>query len=295
MQTTTPKSPKTSSGITIEQMRRTVFRVKFDPGQKFLFISDVHYDAVKCDRELLVKHLTQAKRQNAAVFIFGDWFDLMQGKWDPRGTYSDLRPEYKSITYLDDVINDTVEFLKNYKDVIRFIGRGNHETNIEKRMHTSPLDRVAALHNANGGNVTIGGYSGWLMMTMSKGEGMDKSRATSNVHFHHGFGGNAPRSKGVLAADIDQMQFPDASVIVRGHTHQKWHVPVVVDRISRHGNLYQERVHHLRTGSYKLLGDRFGGWSTEKGFNTPTLGGWWLSASRMQRTEQISWEIQEAD
>ena len=46
------------------------------------------------------------------------------------------------------IIDDTVAFFENYKGVIRFMGRGNHETNIEKRMHTSPLDRVAALHNA---------------------------------------------------------------------------------------------------------------------------------------------------
>jgi hypothetical protein len=219
----------------------------------------------------------------------------MQGKWDPRGTYSDLRPEYKSITYLDDVINDTVEFFKDYKDVIRFIGRGNHETNIEKRMHTSPLDRVAALHNANGGNVVIGGYAGWLQMRMRKSADSHVTRNTSNVHFHHGYGGNAPRSKGVLAVDLDQMQFPDASIIVRGHTHQKWYVPQVVDRVTQDGNLYQERVHHLRTGSYKLLGDRFAGWATEKGFNTPVLGGWWVTATRNRKSERIEWTINEAN
>ena len=123
-----------------------------------------------------------------------------------------------------------------------------------------------------------------------------KIRDTSNVHFHHGFGGNAPRSKGVLAVDLDQMQFPDAQIIVRGHTHQKWYVPTVVDRISVKGVLYQQRVHHLRTGSYKLLGDRFAGWATEKGFNTPTLAGWWLTATRdRQQKEQIKWEINEAN
>ena len=293
MSTTTPKSPKTSSGITIEQVSRTVHRVGISSGERMLFISDVHYDAVKCDRDMLRRHLNQAKKDGASVFIFGDWFDLMQGKWDPRGTYSDLRPEYKSIRYLDDVIDDTVAFFENYKGVIRFMGRGNHETNIEKRMHTSPLDRVAALHNANGGNITVAGYAGWLLMNMVRGNG--RTRAVSKVHYHHGYGGNAPRSKGVLAVDIDQMQFPDADIIVRGHTHQKWMVPSVVDRCSSNGVLSQQRVSHLRLGSYKKLGDRFGGWSTEKGFNTPTLGGWWLTATRNQVTEKIEWKITEAN
>lgn len=275
----------------IQQINRTAFRVKAEQNQKFLFISDVHFDAVKCDRERLTRHLDQAKKDGAAVFVFGDWFDLMQGKYDPRGNYSDLRPEYKSITYLDDVIEDTVRFLDLYKGTIKFISRGNHETNIEKRLHTSPLDRVAALHNNSGGDIVIGGYSGWLLVQMIRNE---KSAASSKIHFHHGFGGNAPRSKGVLAVDLDQMQFPDADVIVRGHTHQKWHVPVVVDRITDYGNHYQSRVHHLRTGSYKKLGDRFGGWATEKGFNTPTLGGWWLTMERNLKPEGLRWKIEEA-
>ena len=58
----------------IQQLNRTAFRVLADAGQKFLFISDVHFDAMKCDRELLTKHLTEAKREGAKVFVFGDWF-----------------------------------------------------------------------------------------------------------------------------------------------------------------------------------------------------------------------------
>jgi len=275
----------------ISYINRTAFRVDIENGQEMLFISDVHYDSTKCDRELLSKHLDEARKRGAKVFVFGDWFDLMQGKYDPRGNYSDLRPEYKSITYLDDVIEDSAKFLEEYKHQIVFIGRGNHETNIEKRLHTSPLDRLAAIHNQNGGNVIIGGYSGWLMCHIKSG---DNSKAMSAIHFHHGYGGNAPRSKGVLGVDIDQMQFPDASVIVRGHTHQKWHVPVVVDRISERGNAYQQRVHHLRTGSYKKLGDRFAGWAVEKNFNTPTLGGWWLTAKRNRSNHRIDWKVEEA-
>jgi len=275
----------------IEWVSRTAFKVPCDNNQKFLFISDVHFDATKCDRDLLKKHLDEAQKEGAQVFVFGDWFDLMQGKYDPRGTYSDLRPEYKSITYLDDVIEDSAEFLLKYKDVISFMGRGNHETNIEKRLHTSPLDRLAQLVNSGGGRIFIGGYSGWLNFQVRSA---GKAKATTLCHFHHGYGGNAPRSKGVLGVDIDQMQFPDADLIVRGHTHQKWHVPVMVDRISATMIPSQQRVHHLRLGSYKKLGDRFAGWAVEKNFNTPTLGGWWLQIQRHRNPDKAVWEITEA-
>jgi len=277
--------------MNVKQQHRTVHSVEVTQNhQPFLFISDVHFDSTKCDRDLLVKHLKKAREIGAKVFVFGDWFDLMQGKWDPRGTYSDLRPEYKSITYLDDVVQDSAEFLSDYLDIIVFFGRGNHETAIEKRMHTSPLDRLAYALNQKGGNVCVAGYSGWLKVEIFFN---GKKRCNTFVHYHHGFGGNAPRSKGVLRCDLDQMQFPDASLIVRGHTHQKWHLPITVDRITRYGNLYQESTHHLQLGSYKLLGDRFAGWATEKGFQTPRLGGWFPTL-HVDNNDMPYWTIKEA-
>ncbi len=96
------------------------------------------------------------------------------------------------------------------------------------------------------------------------------------VHYHHGYGGNAKRSKGVLNNDLDLAQFPDADFIVRGHDHNKWYHPVTVDRINQKMKLEQRTRYMMRLGSYKKLGDRFAGWATEKGFNTPTLGGWWV-------------------
>ena len=65
----------------------------------FLLIADTHFDSIKCDRKLLKKHLDQAKEKNAKIFIFGDWFDCMGGKWDKRSTKADIRPEYNTQTY----------------------------------------------------------------------------------------------------------------------------------------------------------------------------------------------------
>jgi len=279
----------------IKQVNRTNFDVRFaEREQDFLFISDVHYDSVKCDRAKLRMHLDEAVKINAPVFIFGDWFDLMQGKYDPRGTYSDLRPEYKSITYLDDVIEDSYEFFKKYGDIVKFLGRGNHETNIEKRLHTSPLDRLGQLLRHHGNDVKVGGYAGWIKFSHLRAD--EKTmRASSLLHYHHGFGGNARRSKGVLEVDLDGSQFSQASVIVRGHTHQKWYVPVTTDRVNSKLLPTQHTSHHLRLGSYKMLGDRFSGWATEKGFMTPRLGGWFAKTKVNGVTEQQDWEFKEAN
>ena len=245
-----------------------------------LLLSDVHYDSVKCDRDMLKDHLDKALALKASVYIFGDWFDLMQGMYDPRRSYSSLRPEYKSITYLDDVINDAVEFLEPYREVLAMVGRGNHETNIEKRLSTSPIDRLVG---ALGGGIMAGPYSGWVQLVYSRNANNNGGRHQRMLHFHHGYGGNAPRSKGVLNVDLDQKEWPDADVIVSGHTHQKWHVPMSVERITDRLNTYEDTVHHLKLGSYKKL-DRFAGWEVEKGFQQPRLGGWWMDAE-LRRTK----------
>ena len=245
-----------------------------------LLLSDVHFDSTKCDRDMLKDHLDKALALKASVYIFGDWFDLMQGMYDPRRSYSSLRPEYKSITYLDDVINDAVEFLEPYREVLAMVGRGNHETNIEKRLSTSPIDRLVG---ALGGGIMAGPYSGWVQLVYSRNANNHGGRHQRMLHFHHGYGGNAPRSKGVLNVDLDQKEWPDADVIVSGHTHQKWHVPMSVERITDRLNTYEDTVHHLKLGSYKKL-DRFAGWEVEKGFQQPRLGGWWMDAE-LRRTK----------
>lgn len=38
---------------------------------RYLLISDVHFDSVHCDRDLLTKHLDQALAMNAGVLISG--------------------------------------------------------------------------------------------------------------------------------------------------------------------------------------------------------------------------------
>jgi UDP-2,3-diacylglucosamine pyrophosphatase LpxH len=251
-----------------------------------LLLSDVHFDSTKCDRDMLKDHLDKALALKASVYIFGDWFDLMQGMYDPRRSYSSLRPEYKSITYLDDVINDAVEFLEPYKEVLAMVGRGNHETNIEKRLSTSPIDRLVG---ALGGGIMAGPYSGWVQLVYSRNANNHGGRHQRMLHFHHGYGGNAPRSKGVLNVDLDQKEWPDADVIVSGHTHQKWHVPMSVERITDRLNTYEDTVHHLKLGSYKKL-DRFAGWEVEKGFQQPRLGGWWMDAE-LRRTKHDKVDI----
>ena len=55
-----------------------IFRNNWQP-KKVLLLSDIHWDNPKCDRELLKRHLDQAKEIGADVLLNGDTFCLMQG------------------------------------------------------------------------------------------------------------------------------------------------------------------------------------------------------------------------
>jgi len=240
-----------------------------------LIISDVHFDSKKCARELLTKHLKEAEAKGAFVIINGDFYDLMQGRYDPRHGKYDIRPEYKHANYIDCVINDGADYLGQF-DLQYFIGQGNHETNILKRLETNPIERLVERMNYRKPNSAwMGGYSGWIKFDFEHTSGGNRFGYT--IHYHHGYGGNAPRSKGLLKVDINQMQYPDADLIIRGHDHNKWHVPMTVKRLTHSFEEVEAIVDHLQTGSYKGSSDRFAGWAVEKGFNEPTMGGYWVT------------------
>jgi len=282
--------------MVIEEKSRNIHvlrdTVKSGWKQDYLLCSDIHFDSVHCNRDLLRKHFNQAKEKNARIVIDGDWFDLMQGRYDPRRNYQDIRPEYKSATYLDDVIEDSVEFLKSYVDNIVILGYGNHETAIIKNAQTDPLERLITLLNfTTKAKVHKGGYSGWLVLHMGRTNG---SSMTRRIKYHHGTRGNARRSKGILEIDIDSGKWPDADVIIKGDNHQKWYYPATVrERISASHTIYEDVQHFLRLGSYAdAVGDGFNGWHVEKDFQRSKLGGWWMNLSYLN--DNIDIEIKEA-
>lgn len=89
--------------------------------------SDIHWDNPKCDWDLLKRHLDYCLQESIPMVFNGDTFCLMQGKWDPRGTKSDIRPEHNNIRYLDSIIETAVDFFSPYAHLITVIGYGNHE------------------------------------------------------------------------------------------------------------------------------------------------------------------------
>lgn len=239
--------------------------------------SDIHFDSKMCQRELLKKHLDHTIEMGGFAFLYGDIFDVMGTFRDPRSKPQDIRPEYfTQKPYLDSIVEDAFEFFRPYKDIILLIGRGNHETNIQKRHDTDLLDRLAFMLRQDGGVTVTGGYSGYVIYCFSL---YNTNRVSQRLAYHHGGGGNAQRSKGILHSQLDAMVYSDADIIVSGHDHNKLHDPSNVSyTVDQRGNIKHRRIDWLKLGSYKRNEDSplYAGFEVERKFMPKAMGGYYI-------------------
>ena len=252
--------------------------------------SDIHLDSVKCKRDLLKHDFDQIKDAGGLIFIYGDLLDIMGTYGDRRMRREGLDPQFivKGRSYIDVVIDYAIEFLKPYAENIAFMSYGNHEQTIRDFHDTDPLRRIVyTLNQSPKVNIGLGAYAGWLIFKM-KGRTRDLK-----LHYHHGFGGSAKRSKGVLNVQLEVMRYPDADLLVRGHTHQKWYDPSTArQRITAAGTRFKDKVKYLQMGSYKDgLKDGHGGFEIKKNFTPTDIGGWnvYMESNRI-RKDTFSYE-----
>lgn len=239
-----------------------------------LLTSDIHWDNVACDRELLKKHLDKAVERNALWVDNGDFQCLMQGKFDPRSDQSSLRPEHRGNDYLDRVVNTLADWLEPYARLAVAFGHGNHETNVINRHGVDQTERLCAeLRARYGSKVRTHGIFGAVMFRCYR----STLSRTVTLFRHHGFGSGAPVTRGVIQTNRLAVQFPDPDVFVTGHDHNEWIVPIPRRRITNEGTWYDDEQVHVRIPGYTdLIGDGFEGWNTLKGQQIKGRGAAWL-------------------
>ena len=254
----------------------TTARIDYSSGNTehlFYLTSDLHIDSIHCNRELMFADFDEAKSRGAKILIFGDLFDAMQGKFDPRRSMDELRPEYRSAEYFDVVVKDVARLLKPYADNIMLITPGNHETAVTKNASISLIDRLVWMMNLeNKTNILQGTYGGWVWFLFKFGD--LGNRTSIKLKYHHGFGGDAPVTRGVIHTNRQNVYIKDADIIVNGHNHNAYYVPIVSETLSASGNVVYQTTHHVRTPGYKSeYGDGSSGWAVEKGMVPKPLGG----------------------
>ena len=255
----------------------------YDDSFWVLLSSDRHHDNPKSDNAMELRHLKQAKERNAVIFDGGDLFCAMQGKYDPRGTKKDVKPEHMKGDYLDALVKTAAKFYGPYAKNFAQISPGNHETNIQKRHETNLTERlVTMLNDRHGSNINVGGYTGWVKFQIL----LHGQVHTTNMWYHHGYGGDAPVTKGVIQTNRQAVYLPDAHIVATGHTHNEWQFPLPRIRLSNKGNVYHDEQLHLKLPSYKEeYGDGYGGWHVERGAPPKPVGAMWLRFSCRKTTK----------
>ena len=251
------------------EKRGNVIHVWFDDvssswEQWFLLRSDTHHDSIHCRRDLEKRHLDKARERDAIILDGGDLFDAMQGRFDPRRSYNDVRQEYLiDDKYYDNIVNDTAEFLNPYADLFLLFGRGNHESSVIKNASTDLTDRLVHMLNMNGGHSYSGGYGGYVRLYFSR---QGANRSSCNIKYFHGAGGEAPVTKGMIQTNRQAVYLADADIVWNGHNHNEYITNIKRERLSNKGVLYFDLMTFIRTPGYKDdYGDGFDGWEVERG------------------------------
>lgn len=225
---------------------------KSNQRQSMMLASDVHFDSSHCDIERFTKHLQTANDEKAPVLIAGDFFDAMQGHDDPRRSPEELKEQYAVSSYFDAITRDASNYLSQFEDVpIWLFGLGNHETAVLRKINTNLIERLAYDMRLHGHKAESAGYWGYLRVEMDYVNGRDRQSKT--VYWYHGVSSGAPVTKGVIQANRQSVYIHDADIVLNGHNHQAYWMPMQVERINQKTHEpYTVSVHYFRTPGYKM-------------------------------------------
>lgn len=210
--------------------------------------------------------------------MFGDFFDCMGGKYDPRSNKADLRPELQVANYFDAVVDQAADFLAPYKNNIKLITKGNHETSVLKHQEVDLIERLGTTLNLkHGAEVQTGGYAGYVILRFYTDLANKNGMRKKTLSFTHGYGGAAPVTKGTIQTARKAVYLPEADIVVSGHIHEAWMLELAREKLSSiNYKPYLSPQWHIQMPTYKedfLAGE---GWHREKGISPKPLGAWWL-------------------
>lgn len=244
--------------------------------------SDLHVDHPDCDRELLKAHLDETVRRKGYIMLNGDILCVMQGKSDRRHNKGSLRPEDRTDAYFDSVVEHAADFLEPYAKRILFMGLGNHETAVMKKVEINLLKRLCdLLYFRTGHRIVLGQYHGFIYLVVSRA-GVPVTRSTARytykIYHNHGAGGDAPITNGTIEDSRLMMNVEGVDATWTGHNHNKYDAQKGVVYLDTNPQSMQAKyriVENIRTGSYKQE-YKGAGFHIEKRGPAKPLGGTWL-------------------
>jgi len=265
------------------QHHRNIHTVELEDDGKhgeywYLLSGDRHHDNPHARHDLERKHLDEAVARNAGIIDVGDLFCAMQGKFDPRRSKNSVREEDAlAADYLDSIVRHASDFYSPYAKNFVLIGRGNHETAILKNCETDLTERLCErMSQQSGHKVYSGGYGGWVRFITRRGN----ERHTLTLKYFHGSGGAALMSFDTLKVRRAAAVTPDADIVVSGHVHKQWVMPLARERLvmdQKGPRIVSDIQWHVRTGTYKdEFDDGFAGFHVEQGRTPEVMGAVWM-------------------
>lgn len=215
---------------------------------KLALFSDIHFDSPDCDREKLKQDFDFCLKDGRYILVDGDFCDgILLGDRKRAAAHLITNTDNQ----LNVKLNEAFEFLKPYQKQILFMGRGNHEESILKYNGLDVLEMLTTMLNMGQEHkILYGNYSNFLRFTF-KEPGKGRHEHHYDIFAHHGAGGSAPATKGML--DFGSLtKGINADLIWIGHKHNAivdYSAPVM--HIDRNGDVVLKNRQCIETPSYQ--------------------------------------------
>jgi hypothetical protein len=247
---------------------------KVEETRTFLLRSDAHHDSTAADQEMEMRHLLEAERRDAMICDIGDLFDCMNGRYDKRADREHLRPEYQSGSYMNRLVEVAERRYERFAPRWLHMSPGNHETAVAKHNDFDLTQQLYARLKPKAPHLNLGRYAGYIRFQVNR---LGRRSGSIVLAYHHGFGGAAPVTRGVIQTNRMAISYPDANIVWSGHTHTEFYLSIARQRLDHHNNVTRDEQYHIRSPGYKEDTSSGSGWAVEKGFMPQSLGAWWLT------------------
>jgi hypothetical protein len=260
---------RTSAGVTVVEID-----LECAGHQWFLLRSDAHHDSTAADQAMEERHLKEAVARDALICDIGDLFDCMNGRYDKRADREHLRPEYQHGPYMNRLVDVGFDRYLPYADRWLLMSPGNHETAVAKHNDFDLTQQLYSRLKPHAPLLNLGKYQGFVRIHVTRSNRVIRCGSVA-MAYHHGFGGSAPVTRGVIQTNRMAISYPDADIVWSGHTHTEFYLSIARLRLIQDAVVRDEQI-HIRSPGYKEDTSHGSGWAVEKGFMPQSLGAWWL-------------------
>ena len=214
---------------------------------KIGLFSDLHIDNPNFDKPTFEEHASYCLKDGRYMLFDGDIFDAIIRTDKKRAVNSLLE---SGDNQLNMKLDKAYELLKPYQEQILFMGRGNHEESILKYSGIDVLDLLAKMLNSGKKHqIVVGNYANFIRFSWLNTN--NRTKLKYDIYAHHGAGGSAPQSKGML--DFAALEKgANVDLIWIGHKHNSlidYSAPIMF--IDQNGNIILKNRQCIQTPSYQ--------------------------------------------